>query len=185
MILTSLHSTLWVTGKSITFLIPLVIIVFAFFLIDLKKINSSFFRYFVILFVYSWILSQLVFGFTRVQGVYTSGVPHSYPPYISIQDITLKSKQNWILKKDLIQQASCDVYEIDIDQPFQRHYIQMYLTEMNVKWFDKNLLNSYFGNGNNIGYMPSISGDQRCLFKNVLVQKKDKMFFTLYLSNQT
>jgi hypothetical protein len=37
MILTSLHSTLWVTGKFITFLIPLVIIVFAFFLIDLKS----------------------------------------------------------------------------------------------------------------------------------------------------
>jgi hypothetical protein len=104
--------------------------------------------------------------------------PHSFPPYVSIQNANLKTQQSWVfpITND---KNKCKVIELDITEPFQRYYAQMRLNESGGRWYDKNPINTYFGNGTDIGNMKQLKLANFCLLQNSLNREKTGFEFTL------
>lgn len=159
-----LSSTLWTAGKALTYIIALA---FCTVLIELYENvwDKKMFKSPVIVMVVVWGLLQIGFAITRIDTVYKSYSPHSFPPYVSVQNLYLKSQQDWNFPSNK-GELRCDLVELDISEPFQRFYAQMALNEQSWKWYDKNPINSYFGNGANIGKMPQYSAPKLCVLQN-------------------
>jgi hypothetical protein len=91
---------------------------------------------------------------------------HNFPAYPAAQVSTMKSNQDWFLNTDDIKK-SCSMAKLNIVDPFQNYYVEMKLNEKNVLWWDANPINTYFGNGSNVGTMKAKSGNNSCTLRNV------------------
>jgi hypothetical protein len=158
-------STLWVAGKSFSFLVP-ILFLFIFYLTLTGLLNSHHKQKILITLVsLIWAVSQLGFGISRISNS-SSGIVHNFPAYPAAQVSTMKSNQDWFLNTDFIKK-SCSVVRIDMVDPFQNYYVEMKLNEKNVLWWDANPINTYFGNGSNVGTMKAKSGNNSCTLRNV------------------
>jgi len=172
-----LVSTLWTAGKAINYIIPFV------FLAILVELTSNEFRSNTMKFVASgllmaWGVFQLGFAVERIQTVSSSYSPHSFPPYVSVQNANLKTQQNWVFP--IVSQTNwCKVIELDVKEPFQRYYAQMRLNESRIKWYDKNPINTYFGSGADIGSMTQVTSNGKCIVQNSMNRQNSGYGFTL------
>ncbi len=121
---------------------------------------------------------QVTFAVSRIQTVQMDYSPHSFPPYVSIQNANLKTQQNWIFPMTN-EKSKCQAIELDITEPFQRYYAQMRLNEGGVRWYDKNPINTYFGNGADIGNMKILKLANVCVLQNSLNKEETGFEFTL------
>ena len=163
-------STLWVAGKGFSYLAPMVFL-FIFYLCVIAFQNShKIQKYVPVAIALIWIVSQAGFGFSRTLNS-PSGIVHNFPAYPAAQVSTMKSNQDWFLNTDFIKK-SCSVVKIDIVDPFQNYYVEMKLNEKNVLWWDANPINTYFGNGSNLGRMQKINANNICSIQNL---RKDSL----------
>jgi hypothetical protein len=172
-----LVSTLWTAGKAINY-----IIAFAFIMVLIDLISTNFQsgnrKILVSSLLIGWGMLQIAFAVSRVQTVQMSYSPHSFPPYVSIQNANLKTQQNWLFPM-ANEKSGCQAVELDITEPFQRYYAQMRLNEGGVRWYDKNPINTYFGNGADIGNMKQLKSANICVLQNSLNKEKAGFEFTL------
>jgi hypothetical protein len=167
----SKYTTIWSAGKAITYSLPIL----ALFLLEStaslnarnikRKMASRFSATKVFLLVLIvWTFFQFSFAITRISNSIEIGYSHSSKSYIGVQDVGLKSGQDWSISKiDAI--PMCSSYKLDVKEPFQRYYLQLILSNSKIDWFDINENNSYFGNGIMIGFMKPVN-DYKCVIQN-------------------
>jgi hypothetical protein len=156
-------ATIWVAGKALNYLIP---VYFALIVIVITELNlGSKNRRNLVLTTSTtvWVATQVVFAAHRIESVRDFGIPHK-PPYISIQDNSLKMNQDWTISK--AQFENCTAVKLDVQESFQRFYLQMKLNEFELTWYDISPVNSYFGVGSDIGTMKKLTTGNVCVLTN-------------------
>ena len=158
-----MSSTVWVAGKAVNYLIPVLFALLVMMILEFKCELRSIKNIGIIALTTVWAMSQFVFAVNRIQTVQEFGIPHK-PPYISIQDNSLKMNQDWFISK--AQFKECSVVELRIEEPFQRFFAQMKLNEFEILWYDVLPINTYFGAGSDLGQMKKLINEESCLLTN-------------------
>ena len=172
-----LVSTLWTAGKAINYIIPFAFIT-TLVAITSKNSGSRSTKFLTSTLLITWGISQIGFAVMRIQTVDHDYSPHSFPPYVSVQNANLKTQQNWIFPV-MKERSGCTVIELNINDPFQRYYAQMRLNESRIDWYDKNPINAYFGSGVDIGTMKPVLSRSICVLQNSMNKQKSSYEFIL------
>lgn len=99
------------------------------------------------------VLANLAFGVDRLPAAASPrGIVHPHPPYPTISE--LKETLDWDIAKYAVALQSCQEIAIDIEDPHLSRYVQTFLSDLNLRWHSKRPLNSYYGDGLNIGLQP-------------------------------
>jgi hypothetical protein len=102
-------STVWVAGKAVNYLIALLFSLVVIMILEIEIKRGSIKYVCMIVITTGWAMTQFAFAIDRIQSVQEFGIPHK-PPYISIQDNSLKMNQDWSIKK--AQFKECSVVEV-------------------------------------------------------------------------
>jgi hypothetical protein len=82
-----------------------------------------------------------------------SGI-HYRMPYPGVPDPAYKTALSWNVLDRRAEFASCRHVSLDISHPVLSRYVQMVLSEWGMAWSSRRPLNSYYGNGVDLGLQP-------------------------------
>ena len=92
-------------------------------------------------------------GYRPLAAMAPSGI-HYRMPYPGVPDPTYKTKLSWDILQRREDFAECHNVSLDISHPVLERYVQMVLSEWGVTWSSLRPLNSYYGNGIDLGLQP-------------------------------
>lgn len=144
-----LSKNYWAAGKALSYISPYYI--FAMCIPLLKNAEKKNFKHFTnLLFVF--IILQISFGVIRINEVKEHNGIHYERPYPSVLDMELKESIDWDIDKLYPQVKNSNLIRIDVKNRFLENYCMVYLYTINKKFYTVNIVNNYFGGGNNLGY---------------------------------
>jgi hypothetical protein len=146
LVLTALSGRFWAAGKGLSMVGPFLFFpLMAPLFIEARHASWTRLSAGVVLVAY------IGFGLARpVVAVTSEGV--GYPlPYPSSQDPDSKLRYDWDLEKRSETLRRCSAIAVDVENPGFERFVQLYLSELGVRWFSVRPLNSYFGSGPDLG----------------------------------
>jgi hypothetical protein len=147
----------WPAGKALALAAPLVFIALCLPLMSRTGIPG-----FARVMAWAIVLGHLAFGVIRpFAATAATGVHYKYPRYPSAQDARMKINYSWDINR-LATLRSCDLVQLDIDNPFLERFVQVFLSDTGVKWFSVRTIKSYYSEGRDLG-MQSAPGAPDCL----------------------
>jgi len=100
-----------------------------------------------------WVVAQLCFVAMAVIGLSDPYGARLHAPYPS--DLSYKRLIGWDISDQLRRVRDCRVVKIVAPDPFYRHFVSIALFEARIPFFYTAPVNSYFGVGQEVGYMPA------------------------------
>jgi hypothetical protein len=140
----------WPAGKALTLAAPLIFIVLCLPLVSRTRIPR-----FARVTAWAIVLAHLGFGVIRpFAATAATGVHYKYPRYPSAQDPRMKVHYSWDTAR-LATLRSCNLVQLDIDNPFLDRFVQVFLSDTGVDWFSARTIKSYYSEGRNLGIQSS------------------------------
>lgn len=143
-----LKGNFWAAGKALSYMSPYYITLFCLSIFSENSYFKKFFKYAV----YGFILFQLSFGLYRIYSAGQNNGIHYEAPYPAIQDVNLKNNFDWDVEKIYPQIKDKNLILIDVEDRWLENYLIVYLYTINKRFYSTNSINTYFGDGKEIGF---------------------------------
>jgi len=149
MILLLIQGQFWGAGKALTYVCPYVFILIAMAYFSLTAARTNLLPKLILL---AFMFIQISFGVIRIpQATSFSGIHYSFP-YPSVQSRDLKEKNDWEIDNINQYVKESRPVLIDVKSPWLENYLMVYLYSIGKDVFTANIINTYFGMGDDIGY---------------------------------
>lgn len=148
-ILFLLKRDIWGAGKALSYISPYLILLI---ILPMFFINKNKLFYIISSPIFIFIILQISFGILRIYSSTQNNGIHYNLPYPSTQDINLKRNINWNMERIYPYIKDSKLIEVDIKNRWFENYLFDYLYVKNKNFYSINVINNYFGRGDDLGY---------------------------------